>query len=727
VADVEQGFDTRETERTVWGDTIPTLVRQRTMGFLVGNGLSRLSGAPGWNDLFTSRDVSEVLAREGVNQNTPYLELGFLLAKRAPVLWDRVLRRLYDWGQGSITYRSRAHRALLELLRPGQPSPPNVAILTTNVDPLLENYGYRRDHIGYIHGEPHSREKWIFTADDYWDSWNSDHGIRRIFSRFKADGVLFLGYGHSYEDFDIIQTVIELRRNYFGRMFTIMTREEAKRGDVRVRLDWQGIEVITYFIPPDPTPVERDLFLTRALLDLAEDCEFDRDPERRETYNKLREWCETEFSRRRDTRSKAMIVLGLAGINRHAALAGAIPSSERRVAEPAELREEPGGPGYIVSELGRATGIDSFLVSKIASDQQGGIVRDSIRGRSQRAEARIFPDFVEIAATGSGVTGFRTWDSFVLEPSDALSHRVFIDRAIDPRTIELSDSTKYAVATMLRDGSHRVFYFDRHYRDSIVHVLRSANFGPISNGVWTVYETDSDGGRYGFTPPGPGFDKERAYDFEKRLAADQLQCINVVAASFRFARDCLAVHYGDLPRDRYEDLISRDDSSEIVGSLTPTHTEDELIAELVQSEDRLNLFADAIRKGANRFLRNHPLRLVLVTLHRHGALAVTVPAANSGPSCLRYVPGTPVTGQRLYTASAGDVFRGVLVSALAHVQHAGFDAARVMQPDFLESLVGLCNRCASAKVTVPTLNDCLRSIRMIFDEWKARLPASSTS
>lgn len=166
-----------------------------------------------------------------------------------------------------------------------------MSVLTTNVDPLLERYGYWRDHIGYIHGEPHDRDRWIFTADSYWDSWKNDQGIRRVFTRLKADGVLFLGYSHSHEDFDIIQTVIELRRTFFGRMFTLMSCNEAQRGELRVRLDWQGIEMITYDLPADPTPLERDVFLTRALLDLAEDCGCNKDPDRRDVYQNLAAWC----------------------------------------------------------------------------------------------------------------------------------------------------------------------------------------------------------------------------------------------------------------------------------------------------------------------------------------------------------------------------------------------------------------------------------------------------
>lgn len=703
--------------RTAWGDIVPKLVRQRTMGFLVGNGLSRLCGAPSWGDLFSSPDVLEVLRQERVSRGTPYLELGYLLSQQKPVLWDRILRRLYDWANAS-TCESRTHRALLQVLRPGQPLP-NVAILTTNVDSLLENYGYRREHIGYIHGEPGQHKNWIFTADEYWNSWNSDKGIGQVFNKFHSAGVLFLGYGHSHEDFDIIQTVIELRKHYFGRMYTLITQQEAERGELRWRLNWQGIEVIPYEMPLDPTPQERDLFLTKALLDLAEDCELDEDPQRQQPYRELREWCEAEFSRLRDRRSSATIVLGLAGVNRHAALLGGIPTSERRVADAAEIRVEPGGPGYIVSAIARATGIDSFLVSKIASDEQGEIVRAAIRGHSEGA--RIFADFVEGAPPGPGVTDFRTWDSFVLEPNEGLSHRVFIDRKIEGRELDLSTSTKHEVAAKLRDGSKRVFYFDRHYRDSIVHVLRSAMYEPISENVWTIYETDSDGGRYGFKEGGVHFDKATAYDFEKRLAAGQLECINVVAASFRFARDCLAIHYGEMPRESYEPLISVHDTPDIVGSRVPTQTEDEILAELVRNEDRLNAFAEAVRKGANRFLRQHPLRLVVVTLHRLGSLAVTVPRADAGTACLCYVEGIRPTAKRLYTASAGDVFRGVLVSGFAHAQRKGLDAADVMKPDFLKPLLKLCNQCASEKVVRPTLIDCLGSIKQHFDDW-ARHP-----
>jgi SIR2-like domain len=385
--------------RTEWGDIVPKLVRERTMGFLIGNGLSRLCGAPSWGDLFSSPDVLKVLKQERVSQGTPYLELGYLLSQQEPVLWDSILRRLFDWASASTSV-SRAHRALLQVLRPAQ-SPSKVAILTTNVDSLLESHGYRREHIGYIHGQPGEHANWIFTADKYWNSWNSDKGIGQVFKKFQAAGVLFLGYGHSNEDFDIIQTVIELRKQYFGQMYTLMTQQEAERGELRWRLNWQGIKVISYEMPlRHPTQQERDLFLTKALLDLAEDCGLDKHPERQQPYQELREWCETEISRLTGRRSSAAIVLGLAGVNRHAALPGAIPTSERRVAEAAEIRVEPGGPGYIVSAIGRAIGIDSFLVSKIASDEQGELVQTAIRGHADGA--RIFADFVEVAPPGAG-------------------------------------------------------------------------------------------------------------------------------------------------------------------------------------------------------------------------------------------------------------------------------------------------------------------------------------
>jgi hypothetical protein len=705
---------------TDWGDLVPPLIRERHMGFLIGNGLSRLCGAPSWGDLFASRDVVEVLSREGVSRNTPYLELGYVLEKRAPLVWERVLRRLYDWAHGTPRVGSHAHRALLEVLQPARPLPPHVSILTTNVDPLLENFGYRRDHIGYLHGDPHPHTNWIFTADRYWDSWRTGQGVSEVFKRFQANGVLFLGYGHSHEDFDVVQTVIELRKVYFGRMFTLMTEDEASRGEVRCRLDWQGVQTITYGIPSDPTPLERELFLTNSLLELAEVCGFHDDSSRRKPYEEVRAWCNASFAELLQRRSRASIVLGLAGVNRHAALPGAVPSSERRVAESAELRVEAGGPGYIVSHIGRATEMDSFLVTKIASDEAGDLVRTAIRGGSGDAEARIFSDFVEIAPPGAGVDGFHTWDSFVLEPNDHLSHRVFIDRSIDSRFLDLSDSTKHAVAELLRDGCERVFYFDRHYRDSIVHLLRSANYDPIGDEVWTVYETDSDGGRYGLTVPGAGFDRTKAYDFEKRLAAEQLQCINVVVASFRFARDCLAGHYGAMPVADYQQLVSTDDSPEIIGSGKPVLAEDDVIADLVRSQRRLEAFTHAVRTGADRFLRQHPLRLVVVTLHRHGALALTVPQLNTSAPILKYVPSTPLTARRIYTASAGDVFRGALVSALTYARRAGFAAQELMEEKFLASLLELCNQCAGAKVLAPTLNECLPEITKIFSQWAAR-------
>jgi hypothetical protein len=271
---------------------------------------------------------------------------------------------------------------------------------------------------------------------------------------------------------------------------------------------------------------------------------------------------------------------------------------------------------------------------------------------------------------------------------------------------------------MLRDGSRRVFYFDRHYRESIVHILRSTNYDFISDDIWTVYETDSDGGRYGPISPGPNFDEKQAYRFENRLAAEQLQCINVVAASFRFARDCLAVHYGDMGRDLYVSLMSNQDNEDVVGSFEPKLTEDEVIASLLASPERLERFASAIRTGANRFLRSHPLRLVVVTLHRHGAFAVTVPSKDNGAPLICYRPGVAVSGRR-YTASAGDVFRGALVTALAHAQRQNLGAEHVMRESFIIPLLEFCNLAASAKIASPTVVACLGSIKLEFERWAA--------
>jgi hypothetical protein len=113
-------------------------------------------------------------------------------------------------------------------------------------------------------------------------------------------------------------------------------------------------------LPEDATPLERDLFLTKALLELVEDSGLDRDPISQAAYQEQKEWCNSELTRRRDRRSNALIVLGLAGVNRHAALPAGIPTSERRVAEAAEIRVEAGGPGYIVAALGAKLGSIRF-------------------------------------------------------------------------------------------------------------------------------------------------------------------------------------------------------------------------------------------------------------------------------------------------------------------------------------------------------------------------------
>ncbi|OUM03734.1 hypothetical protein [Variovorax sp. JS1663] len=714
--------------RVNWPEEIVNAASAKTLTFFVGNGISRLSGAPAWGELFEVPEAVKALERLSIEKGTAnYLDIANALhSHNEGLAWDSITRKLTTWNARAKT--NLIHTILATVLRPASDTE---AIMTSNVDDLLERVGgetplSRRD-IHYCHGIPAQPDTWIFSTSKYWAAFDA---VSKAFQGSR-NAILFLGYGHSVDDFDIAQAVLQQRRERYGKMFTLMSSHDTQRGDLVARLARQGVATVDYKLPNEVNTREREIHLLDALLQLAEQAGRHAHPK----YPGLRQEC-TEELRQIDTRrAKATVILGLAGINRHLQLDQEIPSGGRRVSVKAKVRVEPGGPGYLVSKVVQAAGEDVFLVSKIAQDPDGRHVIASLGPANHgRPAGRIMTEFLHQVPADTEHDGFKTWESFILEPHHAQSHRVFIDRRIEiGERMELPSDLISRARAMVRNDGRRVMYFDKFFKDAVTRILQpqSENSKPLPEGVWTVYETGSEGDRYSGTSA-KKFDEDAAYGFEGSLSTKGKPCINVVTASFRFARDYLATR-GKLDKDdkykpSYRKLIHHHDSSELLNAYknkATARTEDEVIQKLVRDKVRLRGFMEAVSHGAQGFLRKHPLRLVVVTLHAHGCLVIAVgQEPGETPWCQHY-PGVPVKEPRQYTASAGDVFRGALVSALNAAQQKGLSAQDCMRRDLWDSIAALCNECASMKVASQTFEDALPRIGRKIDDWQNALAIPS--
>lgn len=715
-------------QKVDWPDDLVRAAKRQGLAYFVGNGLSRLSGLPSWGDLFQSEEVARALRELGVDRRSVgYLELADLLETRYAATWMGVLGSLRTAAKN--VEPNLAHKVLAALLKPK--SADGYSVVTSNVDQLIEkSHIADHDDILYFHGEPGKLETWMFSSRSYWDAFDKKASAdQRLHDVNPGCCLLFLGYGHSTEDFDISRSMAAYvqARGRAGTAFSLLSSGDRERGELVHRLESLRVRRVDYGLPPEASSDERLACLADALLQLAEQASGQswQDETWKASYAALRAQCDVLLERAAARRSVASVVLGLAGENRHLVLAQGIPSGGRRFSLKAKVHVEPGGPAYIVSSILASAGLDSYLVSKIGRDAPGQRVVAGIQRLGARATGgRIFSDFLEQMDPQPDLEGFQTWQSYILEPLDQDAHRVFVDRQVETSRMALRSERTHLLAGMLREESQRVVYFDKYFRGGVQAIIKNADWKPLSKSIWTVYETGSEGDRYSDTSP-KDFDETKAYHFEASLRApdDSSGWVNVVTASFRFARDYLGKLRGTLPKAEYDALVHRHDSSEILEGRAIDHSEDDAIRALVSDAGRLQSFVAAVRRGANRFLRTHPLRAVVVTLHGEGCIVIPVPLDPHEATQFALVRATPVAG-RLYTASAGDVFRGALVSALAHAAARGVDAAQLMTLPFWQSVGLLSNDCAGMKVAAATVEEALPAIAGRIGRWKASFDES---
>ncbi len=189
-----------------WATEAPALVsavRDSKVALIVGNGVSRLADppAPSWTDLFGMPIIEEALQREGISVKTEMaagaslLELAEAL-KQDRAAWSAFLNRLKQWSRKVIS-PSLVHR-ILAALDP-------LTVLTTNVDKLLEPPAFKKKP-AYLHGDPDDPSKWVFTLSEY---LKKENYVRKLFRKEldSCQAALFVGYGHAFDDFDIIRAL----------------------------------------------------------------------------------------------------------------------------------------------------------------------------------------------------------------------------------------------------------------------------------------------------------------------------------------------------------------------------------------------------------------------------------------------------------------------------------------------------------------------------------------
>lgn len=708
-------------QKIAWHEDVVDALKEDNLAIFVGNGLSRLSGAPSWSDLLNTEEINRYLHAEKINRaELSHYECADIISKFHRAEWDRVLNNLQRWSDSAKP--SYSHRVIGKILKPGSRQN-KIRVITSNVDHLLSKAGVEQRLTAFCHGEPDKKDSWIFSQHKIIESFKEE-SVATVFDSIDASVLLYIGYSHSHEDFDIANACLKSRRGRHRRtVFSLNSASTSTFNYLSYRHKQNDILPIEYQLPNNPSLDARDAFLASALLQLAVQAQVTEDEEIAHDFLAIEKWSTSRRDISFAKEKNSSFVIGLTGTNRHLQIRGNPPDGGRRHSIKAEVKVEAGGPGYIVAEILRTVGRNAFLVSKVATDPEGRKLLSLIERNNCKPDGTgtIFTNYLDVAEAGDSPLGFRTWESFIIEPSDPGLHRVFIDKSVAAKTMQISREVAERVLEGLHTDTPKVCYFDKFYRETIRVIFQSLNVDPrmrIPKHVWTIYETGSEGDRY-FSNPPESFRESSAYDLERFLSEPkQARCINVVTASFRFSRDYLAKKRGGIDDKSYKKMIHRHDSIEIRRNSETKLSEDDIIDNLIYDAAFLKTFCAAVAKGGRVFLRDHALRLIFVTLHRRGCIVISVP--NRGDPVHQHVDGVRIEEAHHFTASAGDVFRGVLTGAMATAQENGLDAAKVMEKDFLLHLARLCNECAAHKVTKPTVEDSLDGIKERFDAWKAK-------
>lgn len=665
-----------------WSNDAPYLVdavKNKKLAVLIGNGLSRLCGAPSWTALFEKTEkVAEALRREGIDprveiaNGSSLLELGEVIRNSSDATaWSAFVNRLRWWEltENQTPKESLAHH-ILEALNPRE-------YLTTNVDPILE---FLRNAITYLHGHPKHPDEWIFSLSDYKE--NSNDVKKRLRNALSdSNALLFVGYGHAGEDFDIIEAFEE--NDYLSgcRPYSLIDRE-SDTGLRAYRLRKLGITPIHFTLPKPASTEDRNLAISDALAQLVEAVNFTLDANLEQQLNELRSKVTAE-------RKGAAMVIGVSALNTIS-----IAAQERDPGFP-ELRRsslrrkevsEPGGPGLIVARLLATLDIPTALVSRITDDAAGTQIRrtllsDKIKGKP------ICTDLLEVAEVDNSENLNRgSWKSYIIVDRNS-GQRVFLDREVDVDFVRVSDEVVLAT----RQSETENIYFDKFYdskvRDIVRHHLER-------NNCWTYFESGERG--------------SWQYDFEESSCR---RLVNFALCSFHFALHFIGEEVGNLEENTVRNLLSE---KRYLHELSDAE-QSQCISVLLNNEELFGTLCNSLVEGGKQWLRRTEPKIIVATLHEHGCLWVDVKSGR-----FNHVPVPPNPRPVMCSASAGDTFRAAFIAGMIGIRQKNRDVQLeelTNFPDIVNSVCEFANQAAGLKIRHLRVQDAFDDIKNAYNIW----------
>lgn len=649
-----------------WPASVRSAAQRGELVVVVGNGLSRFSGAPSWEGLFDLPGPARWLRQCGVVRSEgrfsgSLLEVADVVFENRAA-WSEILGEINDWNRRLKP--NLAHRILADAIRPR-------AVATTNFDNLLAKAGLQAV---YVHGVPDDPASWVLTTSSYRAQLaRSTNALKNVAGGNST--VLFVGYGHAESDYDIASVFNDWQDHglNLGRAFSLTSDTDVL---LESRLRKLGISQLGYGLPSNPTSNDRLAALAHALCELCDQSGIEVPAEARAELDAL-------VSEIEDRNSRTSLVVGLATRNL-VSRPVRFPTRTRESIR-AEVHEESGGPGYVVSRVLAALGHPVALVTRLASDEAGRFVHRDV---SSHRFGLIDTDYVDRAPAWSGE---RTWQSYVLIDDEQLSNRVVLDESRTFEELAISADRTRQVAEAIHAYSPRFIYVDKYFRSVVNEILRSPLGRPLPRNSVVVYESGSDGEWWS------------DHELERTVIAGQ---VNIPVVSFRFARDFLARKLGDLGDREWQRLGGGE-----IGHRQTFSAENATIDELIGSAELGKALAEAILIGADKWLRRQGPRAVVMTLHGYGCMWFSV----DHDRWLR-VDAPAVVGATASSLFAGDVFRGAYIGGSIELEKAGRDA---FDPDGLSAVCELASAAASLKVASLTLEGSLGPIAAFAHDWRS--------
>jgi sugar/nucleoside kinase (ribokinase family) len=672
-----------------WSQEAPYLVdavKNGKLAVLVGNGLSRLCGAPSWTDLFENTDkVAEALRREGIDprveiaNGSSLLELGEVIRNSSDATaWIAFVGKLRWWelNENKIPKESLAHR-ILAALRPHN-------VLTTNVDPILEFLSYA---ITYLHGSPQHPDDWIFSLSDY---KKHREGVKTRLKQAlsSSNALLFVGYGHAGEDFDIIEAFEE--NNYLSgcRPYSLID-EESDTGLRAYRLRKLGIIPIHFTLTKPASTEDRNLAISDALAQLVETVNFTLDDNSKQQLNELRLKVTAE-------RKCAALVIGVSALNTISIAAEgeslSFPKLYRSSLKRKEV-SEPGGPGLIVSRLLATLDIPAALVSRITDDAAGKQIRRTLLSDKIKRKP-ICTDLLEVTEIDDSTNASRSsWTSYIIVDRDS-GQRVFLDREVDVDFVRVSDEIVFAT----RESKTENIYFDKFY-DSKVRDIVTPHLE--RNNCWTYFESGSVG--------------SSRYNFED---ASGRRLVNFALCSFHFALHFIGEEVGNLEQSTVQNLLS---GKRYLHELSDAE-QSQCISDLLNNKELFQTLCNSLIQGGRQWLRRTDPRIVVATLHEHGCFWVDVKSGQ-----FNYVPVPSDSRPVICSASAGDTFRAAFIAGMIGIRQKNQDKKLEELPNFSDIVNSVCefaNQAAGLKVRHLRVQDAFEDIKNAYEVWLQQIQLS---